>query len=161
LTCSCDPSTSSIIGGICVNCSSILHNNGVDHDNNDCLCVSPYQWVWTAGNQTGVCLCNSSFSIIPSAGVCLNCSTLSYAIGTVTNNTCDCAPTFAWNASNLTCSCDPSTSSIIGGICVNCSSILNNNGTNGYNSDCLCASPYQWHWNTDNQTGLCLCNATF
>jgi hypothetical protein len=28
---------------------------------------------------------------------------LTYVLGTVTNNTCDCVATFAWNASSLRC----------------------------------------------------------
>jgi hypothetical protein len=161
LTCSCDPTTSVIIGDTCVDCSSIGNNNGINGDNSGCSCKAPYQWQWKSDSKTGECLCNTTFSIVPSAGVCLNCSTLSYVLGTASGNICDCAPTFTWNATSLTCSCDPLTSSIIGDTCVDCSSIENNSGVNHDNSECLCTSPYQWLWYGNNQTGFCLCNSTF
>jgi hypothetical protein len=117
-TCYCDPTTSSMVGGICVDCYTILNNNGANPNNSACLCIPPYQWQWNSINQTGDCICNSSFSIIPTAYYCLDCTTVPYALGTVTNNTCDCLPTFVWDPNSWSCFCDYMTSYIVGNICL-------------------------------------------
>jgi hypothetical protein len=160
-SCTCNTGTDTLINGTCVNCSTVLNNNGANPSGGSCLCISPYQWVWNSGNSTGNCICNSSFCIVPSAGSCLNCSTLSYAVGTVTNNTCDCAATYSWNSSSLTCSCSTDYNAKINGLCVNCSLITNSSGPNANNTGCQCVSPLQWYWNTSTLTGSCICNSTY
>jgi hypothetical protein len=171
-TCVCPTSTSAVISGVCVNCKSLTHCTGPNSNYTTCVCTTPYQWTWNSTSLTGACICNPSFEITTSTSPnCLNCNSLSYTKGTVTNNTCDCNTNFLWNTTSLTCYCPytwttigttcvcpTGTSAVIGGLCVDCSSISNHlaPGPNGDNTICVCTYPYQWSWT--NPTGQCLCN---
>jgi hypothetical protein len=173
-TCTC-PVTSAIIGGVCVNCLTINHNNGSNTAKTACLCITPWQWTYNAANLNSSCVCNtrSEITITPAPG-CLDCTALPYATGTVTANVCNCKPNFLWNATALncycpaswylnattkTCTCPTVSSVVISGYCVNCTALANNNGPNSTLKICNCINPYQWNWVLATFTATCYCNS--
>jgi hypothetical protein len=50
---------------------------------------------------------------------------------------------------------------VIGGVCVNCTAITNNNGPNHNNTRCRCLRPDQWQWDLAHSVGYCNCNNTY
>jgi hypothetical protein len=172
-TCTCPAVSSVLITGVCVNCTAIANNNGPNATNVNCNCITPYQWNWNTTTLVGTCFCNSAFEItIGSAPGCLDCTTLTYATGTVTSNVCNCKPNFLWNATSLncycpvgwtvvglTCICPTATSAVISGYCVDCATVTNGATPNGNHDNCVCTVPYQWGWDAlTNVAGTCTCN---
>jgi hypothetical protein len=103
-TCICNTTNSVLINGLCINCPLVTNSNGTDANNSACKCKSPYQWLWNTTTLTGSCICNATTSV-NSNGSCINCSTLSYVTGAVSNNNCVCLTNFVWNSNSSKCIC--------------------------------------------------------
>jgi hypothetical protein len=58
-SCSCSDAVNAVIDNICVNCSTIAHNDGPNTNHTLCTCLIPDNWAWIA--ETGYCNCNSTY----------------------------------------------------------------------------------------------------
>lgn len=159
-TCGC-PATSITLttSAACFSCVGLPNSAGTVNSANKsaCNCVSPYVFVYTAGTQTGACLCKSDSFVLN--GACFSCTTLKNGNGTVVGGkSCGCKAPYTWRSSDNTCSC-PGNSVVTTTGCTVCpSTTANGTGTIDPNnsSACLCANNFKWDGKS-----ACKCLAPF
>ena len=105
-----------VSSAVVIPCSFYANTNNVSSAPN-CVCDSPFVW-----NSTSI-RCN------------INCSLIENAVASTANTYCICRSGFTWNGNTLIC--QNSTT-------VNCTQIINTNGSAAVNGACFCKSSYAW-----------------